>query len=348
MTNTPSGTSPARRSRRCAAGGFLRSGIAPAALLIALAILTCSGTSSAQDVDIEQSVIAPLAPRSLLLDAAVVGDRIVVVGERGHVLISTDDGASWRQVAVPTRAMLTAVAFADDRVGVAVGHDSVILRTEDAGDSWELVYSAPEDEAPFFDVWFADAAAGFAIGAYGSHYRTADAGRTWSFEPIGDTDWHLHQIARSETGRLYLAAEAGFVYRSDDDGTTWTELPSPYEGSFFGVLPLDGDTVLLFGLRGHLFRSEDAGKTWNVIDTSTVAMLTDGARLADGTIVIVGLGGTVLVSTDGGASFSYSQRPGRRGISAVAETGAGTLVLVGEFGVVSGTLAELTAAAAAE
>jgi photosystem II stability/assembly factor-like uncharacterized protein len=263
------------------------------------------------------------------------------VGERGHILVSTDDGVTWRQVETPTRAMLTAVAFADDRVGIAVGHDAVILRTTDGGDSWEVVYSAPEDEAPLFDVWFADADNGVAIGAYGSHLRTIDGGLTWEFEPIGDTDWHLHQIARADDGGLFMAAEAGMVYRSDDGGASWIELPSPYEGSYFGVLPLDGDTVLLFGLRGHLYRSEDAGETWVELDTGTVAMLTDGVRLSDGTIVIVGLGGTVLVSTDGGQSFSYSQQEGRRGISAVAETADGRLVLVGEFGVRSATLAEL-------
>ncbi|NIN72690.1 MAG: sialidase, partial [Gemmatimonadetes bacterium] len=49
----------------------------------------------------------------------------------------------------------------------------------------------------------------------------------------------------------------------------WTTLPSPYEGSFFGTLPLEGDSLLLFGLRGHLFRSDDAGESWEEIPTGT-------------------------------------------------------------------------------
>src|SRR5262245_5090243 len=57
---------------------------------------------------------APLAATSLLLDLAVAGDRYVAVGERGHVLLSDDHGATWRQAkSVPTRVMLTAVFFAD-------------------------------------------------------------------------------------------------------------------------------------------------------------------------------------------------------------------------------------------
>lgn len=344
MDTTPSGIDAARQTGRFKSPAGHRS--TWLSLIIAAAILAVPGPSVAQDSEGgESSVIAPLAATSLMLDAVALDGRLVAVGERGHILISTDDGASWRQIVVPTRVMLTAVAFIDNNLGVAVGHDSVILRTTDGGDTWNLVFSAPEDEAPFFDVWFSDSENGVAIGAYGSHHRTTDGGLTWEFEPVGDTDWHLHEIARAENGTLYVAAEAGFAYRSDDDGATWIELPTPYEGSFFGVLPLEGGTILMYGLRGHLFRSEDAGKTWQELDTSTVAMLTNGIRLSDGTIIIVGLGGTVLVSTDDGRSFNYSQQEDRRGISSAVETADGSLLLVGEFGVRTAPLTDLTALA---
>ena len=111
------------------------------------------------------------------------------------------------------------------------------------------------------------------------------------------------------------------------------ELPSPYDGSFFGSLPLDGDSVLLFGLRGHLFRSDDAGETWLPIETATQAMLTDAVRRADGSLVIAGLEGAVLVSRDGGASFDLVQQPDRQGVSSILSMDDGNLVLVGEYGV---------------
>jgi len=345
MDTTPSGSESARETgrhkiMRCAANRW-----APLVALLVVALVPGAGLATAQDVDLEVSVMAPLATKSLMLDAVTLDDRLVAVGERGHILISRDGGVSWQQIEVPTRAMLTAVAFADNKVGVAVGHDSVIVRTTDGGDTWSRVFSAPEDEAPLFDVWFSDKANGVAIGAYGSHYRTADGGLTWDFEAIGETDWHLHEIARAENGTLYLAAEAGFVYRSADGGVTWTELTSPYEGSYFGVLPLVNDTVLLYGLRGHLFRSDDAGENWQEIPTGTVALLTNGIRLSDGTTIIVGLGGAVLVSTDGGQNFTFHQQAGRRGISSIVETADGSLLMVGEFGVRTATTAELTAAA---
>src|SRR5688572_32351199 len=59
---------------------------------------------------------ARLAARSLLLDITHAGERLVAVGERGHVLQSDDAGATWKQAErVPTSAMLTGVHFADEQ-----------------------------------------------------------------------------------------------------------------------------------------------------------------------------------------------------------------------------------------
>lgn len=313
------------------------------ALAVVVGCFTVTATWAQDEAPLaENSVIAPLAARSLLLDVAMAGDTAVAVGDRGHVLLS-EDGADWRQVIVPTRAMLTAVAFHDSDYGLAVGHDSVILRTMDGGESWERVHWAPEDEAPLLDVWIADDERALAIGAYGTTLVSRDGGVSWDFESIIEEDSHLNHIAEGSNGRVFIAAEWGMVFRSDDSGETWKILPSPYEGSLFGALALDDDGVLVFGLRGHLFRSGDAGETWEQVDTQTVAMLTDGVRLEDGRIVVVGLGGVLLVSDDGGASFELARRPDRAGIEATVRLGADRLVLAGEQGVTAGTVAELAA-----
>ena len=291
----------------------------------------------------EEAVEAPLAIESVLLDGAVAGSRLVVVGERGHVLVSTDDGASWTQAKVPTRVLLTAVHMHDERTGWAVGHDAVILRTSDGGATWTLVHQAPEEELPLLDVWFRDERAGFAVGAYGYFLATEDGGETWTRRTISEDDFHLNAlIPASERGpdsrtlssqRLYIAAEAGVAYRSDDGGETWRELPSPYAGSWFGGLALDDDEVLLTGLRGHLFRSEDAGETWTEVPTGTNATLTGAVRLPSGSIAITGLEGIVLTSDDDGRSVSTRRLSSRAGVSAALPLADGGVLLIGEFGV---------------
>ena len=331
--DTPSGISPARVDDPTTRFPTLIRWI-PAAMVLLLIFGGAHGAQAQDEEAPEYAVQAPLAASSLALDTVALDGALVAVGHRGHILISSDGGASWQQAEVPTRAGLTGVYFHDRNLGWAVGHDSVILRTTDGGATWERVHWAPEDEAPLFDVWFSDAENGIAIGAYGSYFTSSDGGATWTFKPISEEyDYHLHQIARSEGGRMYIAAEAGVAYSSDDGGVTWAELPSPYGGSFFGVLPLEDDVVLLFGLRGHLFRSEDGGQSWTSLETGTVAMLTDGIRLPDGRIVITGLGGTLLVSEDGGRTFEHQQQSSRRGIQAVVMASDDSLLLVGEFGV---------------
>lgn len=278
--------------------------------------------------------MAPLASQSLLLDGSLVEGLAVAVGERGHVLLSEDQGRTWRQVEVPSRATLTGVHFHDRQLGWAVGHDATILRTRDGGHTWERVYHDPQEESPLFDVWFPDSKNGFAIGAYGLFLVTADGGDSWQRQTVREyDDFHLHHMARSGTGRLYMAAEAGTIYRSDDDGRTWVSLPSPYVGSFFGTLPLEDDALLLFGLRGHMFRSEDAGETWAAVETGTVALLNRGLRLRDGKLIVVGHEGAILISGDEGLSVTLRGQPDRQALATALETEDGGLILIGEFGV---------------
>lgn len=280
-----------------------------------------------------EAVRAPLAVESLLLDGAAAGTRLVVVGERGHILVSTDDGVSWRQAEVPTRALLTALHMHDETKGWAVGHDAVILRTTDGGESWRLVHQAPEEERPLLDVWFRDARNGFAIGAYGYFLSTEDGGETWTSRALSEDDFHLNALTPAGELRLFIAAEAGIAYRSDDGGTTWRELSSPYAGSWFGVFALDEKRVLLFGLRGHLFRSRDGGESWTRVPTETNATLTGAVRLPSGTILITGLEGTLLTSRDEGRSVSSDRLPAREGISNALPLADGGVLLIGEFGV---------------
>ena len=299
------------------------------------------------------AVASRLAATSLLLDGAVAGSRLVVVGERGHILFSDDDGGTWEQAKVPVQVMLTAVRMLDAQTGWTVGHDAAILRTRDGGETWQLVHHAPRAQLPLLDVWFRDADNGFAVGAFGAFLASADGGDTWTCRngcwddedraggapllhaPDSDfeDDFHLNAIVPAGPGRLYLAGEAGVLYRSDDDGLTWLALSSPYSGSWFGALTLDADTVLVAGLRGRLFRSEDAGESWSQIETGTTATLTDLVRVRPDRILITGLAGALLVSPDNGLSTSYRPLPSRQGVATALPVRDGGVVLVGEFGV---------------
>lgn len=271
-----------------------------------------------------------------MLDVAEnAAGRLVAVGERGGIFVSDDRGTSWRGASTPSTATLTAVRFIDGQRALAVGHDAVILRSEDGGDSWQLVQSAPEAEEPLLGLWVDASGKGFAVGAYGRFLVTADGGSNWEARELEANEEALHLNAVLGLGdeRFLIAGEAGTLLRSDDGGETWQALQSPYAGSFFSALPLADGGALVFGMRGHVFRTEDGGDSWAGIDTGVQSSLFGGRVLADGRLVLVGQSGVVLVSTDQGRSFVQFDGPDRRVRAAVAEIGGAEILLVGEEGV---------------
>jgi photosystem II stability/assembly factor-like uncharacterized protein len=293
---------------------------------------------------------APLAARTLLLALASAGERLVAVGDHGIIVYSDDGGRRWTQAAaVPTQALLTGVCFFDAQHGIAVGHDLVALTSADAGRTWQRTHYEPQANRPLLDVWCGSAGRAIAVGAYSTFLASADEGASWqerTFRPAlrarpespgshqpdsSDNGYHLNRIVGSPA-HLYLAAEAGHLYRSDDGGAAWRELPSPYEGSFFGVLPLEGMALLAYGLRGNLFRSDDGGDSWQRLASGTVAMLDGGARFGAQGVALVGLAGVLLVSRDGGHAFTLVQQADHSGLAAVQALDAATLVAVGESG----------------
>lgn len=277
--------------------------------------------------------LMPLTAKSLLLDVVSAGDKLVAVGDRGGIIVSTD-GATWTQAQVPARAALTAVHFPDPNNGWAVGHDATIVRTQDGGKTWSLQNFKPELEKPFLDVFFLDANRGFAVGAYGLLYATTNGGQTWT-EPeapaIRGEELHFNAITRLGNGDLFIAGESGMLAVSSD-GQNWQRLSSPYDSSLFGVLPVGTKGALIFGLRGNAYLTQDvrAGK-WNKVVTNSVSSMFGGTALPSGELAMVGLNGVILITDASGKVRALQSSTGTPLSSAIASDGK--LLAVGESGV---------------
>jgi len=287
-----------------------------------------------------QSIKMPLADKSLLMDITSIDDsRLVAIGEYGHILLSDDDGRTFRQVNVPTKTTLTAVYFFDRNHGWAVGHDSTIIFSEDAGENWILQFFDLELEQPFMDVYFLSSMHGMAVGAYGILMETIDGGKTWEnryFESLDDPEFglpHFNVIRQASSGELYMAGEAGFIAQSLDMGKSWQQLERPYDGSYFTLLITKSNTLIAAGLRGNIFCSQDSGANWTRVLSESHELIDDSLQLADGTIILLGLSGTILTSHDDGHSFRLRQQPDRLAISASLSTGSGHLIITGEGGI---------------
>jgi photosystem II stability/assembly factor-like uncharacterized protein len=314
---------------------------------------------------------SPLAQRSLLNGLARAGDRVVAVGQRGHVLYTDDSGSTWQQAAVPLSSDLVAVHFASPDAGWAVGHDGVVLRTTDAGSTWSrqldgralgavLVefyernakqaaaadagraeallaeaqrFAAQGAENPLLDVWFESETAGFVVGAFGLALKTNDGGATW--EPLLhaiDNPKSLHLYAVRGVGAdRYIAGEQGLLLKFDPTAQRFRAVELPYQGTLFGVTG-NSRTLVVHGLRGTLLRSADGGRQWQAVDTGLQVGLTGSAVGADGRLYVVSQAGHVLSSRDDGVTFKPVAVDRPAPAAAVAATSS-ALVVAGPRGV---------------
>lgn len=287
------------------------------------------------------AVITPGAIKAMMVSSTLAGKRIVAVGDHGIVLLSDDEGKSFRQAkAVPVRVTLTSVSFIDDKNGWAAGQWGVILTTADGGETWTLQRSDTTVDQPLFSIYFKDKERGWAVGLWSLVLATTDGGKNWASVKLppppggGKPDRNLQRIFADRKGALYIAAEQGIVIRSADNGATWTYAATGYKGSFWTGITLKNDTLLVGGLRGTIYRSIDNGKSWKEVPSGVKSSITDFAE-ADGKVYAVGLDGVSLVSSTGGASFTATQREDRIPFTSLAVTHAGRLVAFSKQGVVS-------------
>jgi photosystem II stability/assembly factor-like uncharacterized protein len=84
------------------------------------------------------------------------------------------------------------------------------------------------------DLLFTDEQNGVAIGSYGLYLVTSDGGGTWEAGVVDEeNEYHLNAMVRFPDGVRLIAGEAGYSYRSLDDGASWEPLELPYDGSMW-------------------------------------------------------------------------------------------------------------------
>ena len=347
--------------------------------MLALAGAACAMAGPARPaVDVssvlERGAPAPVSPgRTAMVAVARAGARLVAAGVRGLVLLSDDHGANWRVARTPVRAGLTAVRFANERQGWAVGHLGVVLRTEDGGETWSrqldglvaarlLLASAEADlrsgasdarqrrqraaqqavddgaDKPWLDLCVDDANSAMVVGAYGLAFITADAGRSWQpFDTRVDNPKgaHLYRVLRAEAA-TYIIGEQGLLLRSPATGAQFTALATPYTGSWFGAVTFGPARLLVHGLRGRMYRSEDGGEHWQAVPGKGEAALNASLQLANGRVLLGDQAGRLLIGDAQARAFEVLALPRRLApVSDVAQAGNGDLVVATASGMVT-------------
>jgi photosystem II stability/assembly factor-like uncharacterized protein len=339
------------------------------ALVVMLTLQSVAQAASFVDVLDLPAKPSALAVRSPLLGVAHAGQRLVTVGQRGHILYSDDAGQNWQQAVVPVSSDLNAVHFPTATQGWAVGNDGVVLHSSDAGATWSkqldgrqigelmlkhytaLANAEPENEQwagliaegqrlaeegadkPFLDVWFANDKLGYVVGMFNLILRTEDGGQHWApFQERTENPQGFHLNAIASTGdALYIAGEQGLLLKWDEARQRFMALQTPYQGSFFGVVGQPGE-VLAYGLRGHVFRSTDGGLNWTRLESGLQVSITAATLDADGRFRLFTQAGHMLMSGDGNAPLQLMPQAQQTPVAGAALAAHGALVLVGSRG----------------
>jgi photosystem II stability/assembly factor-like uncharacterized protein len=316
-------------------------------LLILLAVLP-PATRAATDY----AMIMPKAATSLLLDIAAAGERLVAVGERGHILYSGDGGESWTQAQVPTSVMLTRVFFLNERTGWAVGHDGNILLSTDGGVNWTLQRDGVTDQAQINEGRVARAR-GRLAELKERLPPVPEDGREALLEALEQAQLELEtaleildepvyapplmDIWFADESRGWASGAYGVLLHTANGGRDWGDWShkagNPDELHFNGVAGDGEGNLYLASEWGYVFRSGNGGETWYPMETgyegSFFGVVVDPAT---GSAFAYGLLGTVYRSTDGGESWDPLDTGIRASLFGAAGDGRGSLVFVGQNG----------------
>ncbi len=106
-----------------------------------------------------------------------------------------------------------------------------------------------------------------------------------------------------------IVGDRGKIYRSEDSGNSWQDIPSNTRRPLFDVSFADADRGWICGNRGTILHSGDGGQTWSAQDSGTPKHLfsMDFTDAQHG--CAVGDWGAVLLTWDGGSTWQDVSLP---------------------------------------
>lgn len=224
----------------------------------------------------------------------------------GTVFKTTDGGVSWADL---HQTSLLAVNFADNNTGYAVGYNSKILKSTDAGLNWELQFVSMYGNK-FNSVYFRNPQTGFIAGGKmtepfnGVIYKTINGGSSWYEVSPATTDIDFRSITFPTDNIGYAVGgyeygSSGVIYKTSNGGETWIQqgIVNRDLNSIHFRDALTGYTV---GESGIILKTTNGSSIWNSQVSSSDKDLNSVYFIEGNLGYTVGLSGSVQKTINGG------------------------------------------------
>ncbi len=214
--------------------------------------------------------------------------------------------------------------MAPTHLGLA-GDQGLFLHSTDGGATWAESYTG--QSTPLYGLtagsdWMA-------CGAVGSLYRSSD-GSNWTRVNIA-TRKDLYALA-TVTGGPRLLAGDGVLFRSTDNGATWSPRAVDSTVSYRALHPLTSSRILAVGGKGRILLSTDAGSSWSLKHTAGGMTLHAVRSFVGKYCWAAGDSGAVLFSADSGATWTRKVFPKSVSLKAVWPEDVARAFAAGENG----------------
>ena len=191
------------------------------------------------------------------------------------MFVTHDAGLTWRETLlyrpsdfVNGTPEFLSIRFADKKRGLVVGSvldrkssviDSLVLRTEDGGETWSRV--AVPSKGELFHLDYNGSSHGWIVGDEGVILATADGGNTWTLQN-SKTKLALYNVDFRDDDLGYAVGEKGVILRTEDGGVNWYLVPAETKATLMRVDFPDDRNGWIVGYDGSMMRSADKGRTW--------------------------------------------------------------------------------------
>lgn len=247
----------------------------------------------------------------LITTSGDYGYRVLVAGgaDPGHhaeVSYSDDKGDTWTDVEVGAMNGQAINGLAIDFKGRvwAVASSGMVYRSDDIGASWTLMDDTTAGGEDLNAIVFYDEFTAMIVGANNTVLVSTDGAETWSSVTGPAVGEDINCIAVNYFGHFLLGASDDAVYRTKDEGESWSTVRDFGSGS---IKSIDFEYDLDYGAwlvridgsgTGHVYRSRDGGVTWDLLDAVANSGLHDVAAIDFNEALIIGdaHGGTTFIS----------------------------------------------------